>query len=337
MKTIENTSSKSSKSRGNKLWILGAIAAVVGAGVASEVRAAEVIKIGTLAPKSSPWGKVFETWVKGVSEKSGGKLDLQFFYNGTQGDEGGMVGKMKSGQLDGAAVTAVGLSKIYKPIVALQAPGLFTTWAKLDSARNAVKGEFEKGASDAGFTILGWGDVGLARVMTKGFKVITPDDVKGKKPYHMRDDEFAPKLYSLIGGVTPVPLNTTEVLTNLNTGAINMVTAPALAAEQLQWAGKLDHISDSPAACAIGGLVVSKKKLDGLPADLKKILTDTGAVAATALTSSIRREDDAAYARLKGKMTVFSPDASKWQGKFTDTRNALKGSYPVLGKLEGMK
>ena len=63
-----------------------------------------------------------------------------------------MVGKMKAGQLDGAAVTAVGLGKIYKPILALQMPGLFTTWSKLDAARDAMKGEFEKGAQDAGFT-----------------------------------------------------------------------------------------------------------------------------------------------------------------------------------------
>ena len=62
-------------------------------------------------------------------------MELQFFYNGQQGDEGAMVGKMKAGQLDGAALTAVGLSKVYKPIGALQMPGLFTTWAKLGTTK----------------------------------------------------------------------------------------------------------------------------------------------------------------------------------------------------------
>ncbi len=106
-----------------------------------------MIKIGTLAPGASPWGQVFKVWAAAVSQKSGGELELQFFYNGQQGDEAAMVGKMKAGQLDGSAVTAVGLGKIYKPIHALQMPGLFTTWAKLDAARDAMKGEFEKGAS----------------------------------------------------------------------------------------------------------------------------------------------------------------------------------------------
>src|SRR5262249_10267061 len=137
---------------------LGAAALLAGVGDADEARAEEVIKIGTLAPASSPWGQVFKIWADAVSKKSDGKLTLQFFWNGQQGDEGAMVGKMKAGQLDGAAITAVGLSKIYKPINALQMPGLFTTWAKLDAARDAMKSEFEKGARDAGFLISGWGD-----------------------------------------------------------------------------------------------------------------------------------------------------------------------------------
>src|SRR3954466_10656650 len=90
--------------------------------IASEARA-EVVKIGTLAPPASPWGQVYKVWEEAVKKKSGGRLELQFFYNGQQGDEGAMVVKMKSGQLDGAALTAVGLGKIYKPILALQIPG----------------------------------------------------------------------------------------------------------------------------------------------------------------------------------------------------------------------
>src|SRR5262249_8124055 len=205
-------------------------------------QAADVIKIGTLAPAASPWGQVFKIWAEAVNKRTSGSVELQFFWNGQQGDEGAMVGKMKDGQLDGAAVTAVGLSKIHKPILALQTPGLFTTWAKLDAARDAMKGDFEKGVKDGGFTLLGWGDVGAAHVMSKGFAVKTPDDFKGKKPYMWRDDVVQPILFQIVGGVTPVPLNIPEVLPNLNTGAIDIVIAPALAAEQLQWTSKLDTI-----------------------------------------------------------------------------------------------
>ena len=78
-------------------------------------------------------------------------------------------------------ITRGPLARVYKPIVALEMPGLFTTWAKLDAARDAMKGEFEKGVRDAGFFIVGWGDSGLAHVFSKGFAVHSPDDFKGKR------------------------------------------------------------------------------------------------------------------------------------------------------------
>jgi TRAP-type C4-dicarboxylate transport system substrate-binding protein len=320
--------------------LLGAAALMVGLGVSNEAKAAEVIKIGTLAPAASPWGQVFKVWADAVSKKSNGALELQFFYNGQQGDEGAMVGKMKAGQLDGAAVTAVGLGKIYKPILALQIPGLFSDWGKLDAARDALKGDFEKGAKDAGFAILGWGDVGKVHLMAKGFAVKVPDDLKGKKPYIWRDDDTQPPFYQIIGGITPVPLNIPEVLPNLNTGAINVVVGPALAAEQLQWSSKLDNITEDVSALAIGALVLASKRIDSLPEDQRAILYDTGKIAANALTKRIRAEDDAAFGRMKGKMTVTTlsgDDRSKWEGIFKQVRQKLaQGTFSadLIAKLE---
>src|SRR5580698_5653132 len=77
------------------------------------------LKVGTLAPAESPWGQVFKIWAKGVNARTNGALSLQFFWNGQQGDEGAMVGKMRTGQLDGAAITATGLSMIYKHVLVL--------------------------------------------------------------------------------------------------------------------------------------------------------------------------------------------------------------------------
>ena len=323
------------------MQVLGAATLSAGLGLERRARAAEVIKIGTLAPAASPWGQVFKVWAEGVKKRSNEGLELQFFFNGQQGDEGAMVGKMKDGQLDGAAVTAVGLSKIYKPILALQTPGLFTTWSKLDAARDAMKGDFEKGVNDAGFRLLGWGDVGAAHVMSKGFAVKTPDDIKGKKPYMWRDDIIQPILFQIIGGITPVPLNIPEVLPNLNTGAVDIVIAPALAAEQLQWSSKLDNIVSDVAGMAIGALVISAKRLDALSEEHRNIIKETGAFAATALTKRIRDEDANAFGRLKGKMTVVNlsgDERSKWDGVFKQLRTRLtQGTFSadLMSKLEG--
>ena len=328
--------------RRDLLQLLGATTFAVGFGVARTALADEIIKLGTLVPKSSPWGQVFETWAKAVNEKSGGRIALQFFYNGQSGDEDAMVAKIKSGQLDGAAISGVGLGKVYKPILALQMPGLFTSWSKLDKARDAMKAEFEKGAKDAGFFIAGWGDVGLVRMMSKGFAIKIPDDFRGKKPMFIRADAIQPALYSTIGGVSGVPLNVPEVLPNLNTGAVSIINAPCLIAEQLQWAAKLDNLNENVIAAAIGAIVFSSKRIDALPADLRTILTDTGKVAANALTKRIRSEDDAAFGRLKSKMTVTTLSAdekAKWAAIYKQTRQKLaQGTFSsdLVTKLEGL-
>jgi TRAP-type C4-dicarboxylate transport system substrate-binding protein len=310
--------------------------------VAGEARAAEVIKIGTLAPAASPWGQIFKVWADAVSKKSDGRLELQFFFNGQQGDEGAMVGKMKAGQLDAAAITAVGLGKIHKPILALQIPGLFKTWAKLDAAREATRGEFEKGVKDAGFSVLGWSDLGAVHIMSKGFEVHVPDDVKGKKPWLWRDDDVQPLFFQLIGGVSPVPLNVPEVLPNLNTGAINVVIAPSLAAEQLQWTSKLDTIIEDTSSLAIGGLVMSSKRLAALPGDLREILTSTATVSVAALKTRIRSEDAAAFMRMKGKMKVVTLNADekvKWDAFEKQLRQRLaQGTFSadLVARLEAL-
>jgi TRAP-type C4-dicarboxylate transport system substrate-binding protein len=314
----------------------------------------ESVKIGTLAPAESPWGQVFKVWQRAVRERtklpdgqktSDGKdygLDINFFWNGQQGDEAAMVTRMKSGQLDGAAITAVGLAQIHPPILVLQLPGLFTTWEKLDTAREALRSDFERAMDAAGFVLPGWGDVGMSRRMSRGFAVAAPADLRGKKPYVWREDLIMPAMMQVIGGVTPVPLGVPEVLPNLNTGAVDVVIAAPLAAEQLQWASRLDTINTQVVSATIGALVLSKSKLDALPGDLKATLLDTGKVAAAALTTRIRKEDAAAFGRLKSKMTVStSTDAQlgEWEEIFKQTRARLaQGTFPkeLVEKAEAL-
>ncbi len=302
---------------------LGALAILAGL-LPGEAAAAETLKFGTLAPKQSVWGSVFQVWEKAVAKKSDGKLVLTFDYNAQQGDEGVMVGKMKAGQLDGAAVTAVGLSKYYKPVVAMQMPGLMTDWGKVDAGLRVKGAAFNKGLQDAGARNLGWGFVGLARVFTKGDKTIsTPNDLKNRKPYMWRDDIISPAFYSVVGA-TPVKLNVPEVLPNLKTGAIDTVVSPALAVEQLQWSGQLNNVSNQVTGAAIGAIIMNNKRLEGLPGDLRTIMIDTGSIAAKALTDKIKAEDQAAYDRLKGKWKGFDVDKAAFEKVFKSTRERLK-------------
>jgi TRAP-type C4-dicarboxylate transport system substrate-binding protein len=296
------------------------------------------MRFATLAPKQSPWGKVFSTWSKAVDKKTEGKVDVQWLWNGTAGPESNCVGKIKSGQITGAAITAVGLSSIYKPIVALQMPGAFKSWADLDKARDALKPEFDKAINAEGFYVSGWGDVGIARTMSRGFDVVHPDDLKGKSPGLIAQDIINPKVFEAIGGITAKPGDVVEFLPLLNSGAINVLTVPALAAEQLQWASRLDHMNDGVVGFGVGAMVISDKELQKLPAEQREIMEKTGKAANEALTKIIRKEDDAALERLMKKMTVHhqtDAERAEWDKIFKKACQRVKTALPgdVLSKI----
>ena len=292
-----------------------------------DARAENVLKIGTVAPQGSTWGQVLGVWERAVKERSGGALRLRFYWNGTQGDEMAMVDKILSGQLHAAAVTSAGLGKIHKPILVLQVPGLFSSWTKLDVARNALRDELTAGALAAsGLRIAGWGDVGRVRMFSSGFAVTGPSSLRGRKPFVGRENDISRVLFQSIGGVTPVIASVPEVLPGLTSRRIDVVAAPSIACEQLQWSSRLDHMIASSSTMLIGAMVLSEAAVQALPADQQDVLRETGAVATQELNRRIRAEDEAAYQRLRKRMTVHElTDAEKaeWGKVFLQVRDRL--------------
>lgn len=290
-----------------------------------------VLKVGSLVPRESPWGQVLRVWQKAVKEKTKGEVAIEIYWNATQGDEPAQMSKMKTGQLDGAIVSAVGLGIVDPDVNILQVPGLCSDWAHLDQVRDALKPRFDKTFREKGFELIGWGDIGLDRLMSKGFALHVPADLKGKRPWVWREDPVLPPLFQAVGAVT-VPTSVPEALPELSTGNVNVISVSALAAEQLQWSSRLDHLNLTVVAPNIGGMVLSKATLDKLTPEQRDAVVTTGGVAAKALTSRIRHEDALALERLKKRMDVVEPtpdEAKAWQAAFAAARQQLaKGTFP---------
>jgi TRAP-type C4-dicarboxylate transport system substrate-binding protein len=296
----------------------------------SSTAAAEpaTLKIGTLAPPDSPWGQVFKVWRRAVGERSHGAVDLQFYWSGQQGDDRAMVGKIRTGQLDGAALAGAGLAEIDPQALVLQIPGLFREWSKLDAARADMRPGFDARFERQGFKVLGWGDIGRAHAMSKGFQVHLPADLRHHRTFYLPGDPIAPVVFALIGDVTPRQVAVQEILPGLTAGTIDVVTVPALVAEQLQWSSRLDTIGEDVAGIGIGALVFSSARYAAIPADAQAVIVDTGRVAGEALTQRVRAEDDAALARLEARMTRYTLTATEraaWEALFVETARQLRG------------
>jgi TRAP-type C4-dicarboxylate transport system substrate-binding protein len=294
------------------------------------------LKVGTAAAPDSPWGTTFKTWKKAVEAKTNNAVSFDFYFNSTQGSETTMVDKMKAGQLDGAAVTSLGLARFDKRLQVMQLPGVVRSWKTLDAVRDGMGGEFEKMLTDKKITLVNWGDIGLVHFLSKGFAVKVPDDLKGKSPWIYADDPTTKILYGKVGGVSPFSAELMSVLPNIDNGKINCISVPALAAEMLQWNSKFDNGVDSVNAIAVGGLVLASDSLDKLPGDGKTAVLDTGkamASSAAGLKQKLRTEDAAAWDRFKTRsgVTIYKPsdaDIEKWKPIFKATVETLKtGTY----------
>ncbi|HEX4447590.1 MAG TPA: TRAP transporter substrate-binding protein DctP [Polyangiaceae bacterium] len=298
--------------------------------VPSVSRAQTVVKIGTLAPADSLWAHEFKKLAAAVSTDTNGELQLDFQWNGQAGDEVLMVQKIRTGQLDAAAVTALGLAQTgVQDILLFDLPGLFTSWAKLDAARDAMKDDFTKMFEAKGFDILGWGDIGELKTMTVGFEVHHPTDLRGKGVFFLPGDPIQPRVFAAIGGITPRQVSLNEILPGLQSGSLNVLVAPPLAAEQLQWTSRITHISTETLAFGIGAFIASAPRMQSLPPRLREVIERRGRESSDRLNKMVRNLDSQAYARLKASRTAYSPtdaDRNEWKDVFIKVANQLRGS-----------
>jgi TRAP-type C4-dicarboxylate transport system substrate-binding protein len=312
-----------------RTFLSACAAIIVVFGQSQDARAVTVLKMATLAPADSPYGRGFKKYAKAVSEATKGELQIDIQYNGQAGEEKLMVQKIRAGQLDGAAISGEGIAEtgVIDALI-FQLGSVFPNWAKLHEAREAVSEDLEKEFQAKGLTVLGWGDVGAAHTMSVGFPVIKPDDLRGKGAMFLWGDPVAPKFYASLGGVTPKQGSVGDILPGLTSGTIAWITAPALAAEQFQWASRVTHVNSVTDFFVTGAFVMSAARMQALPAPLKEALLSKSREMNKTGSDLILRLDAQAYERLKKTKIVVGPDAKyyqAWQQIFDRVGKQLRG------------
>src|SRR5262249_26469361 len=149
------------------------------------------------------------------------------------GDERDVVRKMKLGQLDGAALSAIGLGLIQPQVLVLELPYLFTSDEQIDRVRMRLGPELEAGFERAGYVLVSWGDIGWGHTYFTA-AITGPDDVARIKFWEWPDDPISREMFAVLG-LNGVPLGLPDVLAALQTGTIQACAAPPLAAIALQW------------------------------------------------------------------------------------------------------
>jgi TRAP-type C4-dicarboxylate transport system substrate-binding protein len=276
--------------------------------VAGAARAQQtVLKIATLAPEGSSWMNQFHELGKSVEEHTGGKIKIKFFAGGTAGDERDAVRKMRLGQLNGAAVTAIGLGLINSEVRVLELPMLVNSYDELDYVRNKLDAELRKKFEEKGYVLLAWGDVGPVHIFSN-IPLKSKADLAQTKMWAWVDDALVKALFTQLG-VNGVPLGVPDVLPSLQTGLINACYGSPLSTLALQWYTKVKYMTSLHITQAIGAAVITKKVFDSMPPDVQKTLITDSREFQDRLLKVLRADNEEALKRMKqaGLQVIESP------------------------------
>jgi TRAP-type C4-dicarboxylate transport system substrate-binding protein len=315
MKQMPRTTRTVPQARGARLTAFAALTALgaLGAlGAAARPAAAQSteIRIATLAPSGSPWMAVLDKAAAEIKEKTGGRVSLKYFEGGQQGDERDFVRKIKLGQLDGAAVTSVGLSMIDESIRVLELPMMFQSVDEVDYVADKMWPYFQAKFEKKGFKLNDRGEVGWIYFVSKN-KVETVADLRAQKLWQWGDDALASALYKKLG-ISGVPLGVPEVDSSLTSGRVTAAYTSPVAAVALQWHSKIKFMTSMPMSFGIAATVVSLETQKKISADDQKTVEQISRAASKKLRRVIRKSNDDARATMtrKGVTVVTTPPAT---------------------------
>jgi TRAP-type C4-dicarboxylate transport system substrate-binding protein len=279
-----------------------------------------LLKFATLAPPGSAWMNLLEEWGENVRTRSKGRLKFKFYPGGVQGDEPEVLKKMRFNQLQGGAFTGYGIGRIYSPARVMELPFLFRDFGEIDHVRAHFMPEFRKGFRNNGYELVGWMEVGFVHMFSKQ-PINSLEDMKSRRVWLWQGDPLGQAFFKA-SGISPIPLSIVDVYTSLSTGLIDTVYAPPLGALALQWFTKTKYVSSISLTNGMGGLIVTRRFFDRLPAELQTILRESGEETGEKLVAATRIDNEKALVEIKQRGMIFvEPGEGMSQSDLRDIRD----------------
>lgn len=269
----------------------------------------KILKFATLAPEGSSWMKTMTALNEELQLKTGGAVKFKFYPGGVSGDEKDVVKKVRIGQLHGAGFTGVGLGEIAPEVRLLDAPWLFKNDKEVDFVYKTFAKQLSAAVEKGGYVLLGWAELGPVHVFTQA-PLKEPEDMKSQKMWVWEGDPIAQAAYQALG-VSPIPLSIVDVMSSLQTGLINGVYGPPMGVVALQWFQRAKYIYPVPMARSAGAILLSKKALDGVPAEHQAALLEIAGKHIRQLNEQSRKENEEALKSLQkqGLTITAAPSA----------------------------
>ncbi|MEO7093369.1 MAG: TRAP transporter substrate-binding protein DctP [Polyangiales bacterium] len=267
------------------------------------------IRVATLAPAGTPWMDILEKAASEIETKTSGRVKLKYFPGGQLGDERDFIRKINLGQIDGAAISAIGLSMIEPSIRVLELPMLFETIEEVDYVAGKMWPYFQKKFEAKGYRLAERGEIGWIHLLSKT-KITSLADLRKVKLCTVGSDPMGTSVIDKLG-LDGVALGVAEVGPALTSGRITACLNSPLGAIALQWHTKVKFMSARPLVYAIGATVMSLDVVKKISAEDRAAIDTIAKANQKKARAVIRKANEDSKKTLvkKGIQIVDVPDA----------------------------
>ncbi|MEM8983620.1 MAG: TRAP transporter substrate-binding protein DctP [Pseudomonadota bacterium] len=277
---------------------------------------AQTLKIATLAPEGSQWVAEMRAGAKTIRERTDGRVQLKLYAGGVMGNDNKVLRKMRIGQLHGAYFTATSLQEQYPDLNIYGLPFLYRSEAEVDHVRASIDAELTAGLLAAGYESFGFSGGGFARLMSQK-PVTTLADLDRQKIWVPEGDDISFRAMQAMG-LSPVILPVTDVLTGLQSGLLDIVGSPPVAALVLQWHTKVKYVTDLPLVYTIGYLAIDKKAFARLSAADQVVVREVLTGVSELLDAANKTDNVKALDALASYVDFVNPEQAAVLGWQTD-------------------
>jgi TRAP-type C4-dicarboxylate transport system substrate-binding protein len=274
-----------------------ALAVFLAASAASAQAVPVRIKLGTLAPQGSTWHQLLMEMGADFTKASGGKVELKIYAGGTQGNEGEMIREMSFGKLQAASITAIGMHEITPEPQAEDVPFMIDSYEEYDYVHAKIRAKLEEALLKRGYQVLQWGEVGFVYLFsTEPFRA--PEDFGKGKVFTWNGDPGAEAAWKA-AGFRPVVLSSTDLVSSLTTGMINIVGESPLYAYTTNIFAKADHMLNLHWGFLTGATVVKRDTWEKIPQEVREKLLAIAADYEKKTRDDVRKQDADAVEQMK--------------------------------------
>jgi TRAP-type transport system periplasmic protein len=294
-------------------WGLIFAAAAAGCFVSDARARNTIIKVAVVTPEGSTWTRTMQELAAEVKAKTAGEVAFKIYAGGISGDDSDVLRKMRANRIHAAGFSGVGLGVILPEMRILETPLLFNNHAEIDAVKTALYDEFAAKFARKGYVLLGFAEAGFVYLFSRR-SMTTPRGLNNVKMWVWQGDPVAETTFGAFG-VKTVPLHLADVNTGLETGMIDALYAPPLAAISFQWHAKVRYLLDYPLVNSTGALLILKKTFERLSPAHQDILRQSASIYCRKLVNLARKENAEALGVLKGAGIIFeTPTAHRIDG-----------------------